>query len=146
MATISAINPTQVKPTATPTKQQPVKDNAQLNIRDILLVQAVPLVAGGGYSAKTYFDNRGKAVVYEDMMKVFAEGTAEHKGLENALKLAKNNMKDAKKGGIILATTMALTTAWMLIANACCKKKEDAPVDKLKQDTIKIEPKLITNA
>lgn len=144
MTTISGINPTPVKP-ITPQKQQP---KTQLNIRDILLVQGTLLLAGGGHSAKTYFDNRGKAVVYEDMLKVFAEGSAERRGMEDCLKLAKNNMKDAKRGGIILATTLALTTAWMLIAHACSKSKDNKEITPNEEKTVipKIEPKLVVNA
>lgn len=120
MTSIPTINPTLVKPATVAPKEQP---KTQLSTRDILLPQAVLVLAGGGHSAKTYFDNRGKAVVYEDMVKVFTEGSAERKGLEDCLKLAKKNMQDAKKGGIIILTTVALTTAWMLVAHACSKPK-----------------------
>ena len=122
MTSVPTISPTPVNPTTISQKQQP---KTQLSTRDILLPQALLLLAGGGHSAKTYFDNRGKAVVYEDMVKVFAEGSAERKGLEDCLKLAKKNMQDAKKGGIILLTTIALTTAWMLVAHACSKPKSN---------------------
>ena len=141
MTSVPTINPTPVKPTTVTPKQQP---KTQLSIRDILLVQAVPLLAGTGLSAKTYFDNRGKAVVYEDMVKVFTEGSAERKGLEDCLKLAKKNMQDAKKGGIILLTTIALTTAWMLVAHACAKPKSNVEnkSEIVKENTL---PKVIAN-
>lgn len=131
MTSVPTISPTPAKPTTVTPKQQP---KTQLSIRDILLPQTVLLLAGGGHSAKTYFDNRGKAVVYEDMVKVFAEGSAERKGLEDCLKLAKKNMQDAKKGGIILLTTIALTTAWMLVAHACSKPKSNV---ENKSETVK---------
>ena len=141
MTSVPAINPTPVKPAAVAPKQQP---KTQLSTRDILLPQAVLVLAGGGHSAKTYFDNRGKAVVYEDMVKVFAEGSAERKGLEDCLKLAKKNMQDAKKGGIILLTTIALTTAWMLVAHACAKPKSNVEnkSETVKENTL---PKVIAN-
>ena len=142
MTSVPAINPTPVNPTTISQKQQP---KTQLSTRDILLPQAALVLAGGGHSAKTYFDNRGKAVVYEDMAKVFAEGSAERKGIEDCLKLAKNNMKNAKKGGIILLTTIALTTAWMLVAHACAKPKSNV---ENKSETVKEDApaKVLANA
>ena len=146
MTTITPVNSFTMPAPTTPTQNE-AKNNPQLSTSQILLPQGLLLLAAGGHSAKTYFDNRGKAVVYEDMAKVFAEGSAERKGMEDCLKLAKNNMKDAKKGGIILLTTLAITTAWTLIAHACNKKQKTNIEDYVNIDKVNNEfDKTIANA
>ena len=101
------------------------KKYPHINVKDVLIVQSVPLIAGGGHSVKTYFENKGKADAYKDTLKLYKEGSTQYKNAENCIEFAKKNMKAAKRGGIILVVTMALTTAWIAIANACSKPKHN---------------------
>ena len=142
MPTVPAINHNIMPPQNYPYNEE--KKHPRINVKDVLIIQSVPLIAGGGHAVKTYFENKGKVSAYQDLLKSYKAESQQYKNLENRIEFAKKNIKAAKRGGIILVVTMALTSAWIAIANACCKPKkihlEDyADIAKTNSDSIEKE-------
>ena len=146
MTTIHAITPYPTPPETKLVNDNKKEYSPRISVKDVLLVQSVPLVAGGGHAIKTFFENKGKASAYQDLLKTYKKGSTQYKNIENCIEFAKKNMKNAKLGGIILVTTMALSAAYIAIANACCKTKtniEEAINTEIKDIPVETE---ITNA
>ena len=134
IAPLKSTAPSQTK------ENKPAKDNtapqkistsisSKISVRDGVIITAVPTLLGAGYSAKSYFERKGKYSVYNDLAAKYSQGTPEHGSLTDCAKLMKKGMRDAKICGILIAAAgiIAAGTFAVIKAVQTGKKQQKTP-------------------
>ena len=80
-----------------------------LAIKTVAQMTALPVVVGSGYAARFYYENKGKASVYKDMIAKFPADDS----FKSCLNLVEKSQKNAKLiGGSIVVAGVAAVIAY----------------------------------
>lgn len=89
-----AENPSQVKP-----------KRKDLGVKTVATATAVPVAVGLGYATRFYYENKGKASVYKDLVAKFPADDA----FKSCLSLTEKSQRNSKIGAVALVVAGAAT-------------------------------------
>ena len=130
---------------ATAVKAKQNSNRRGLEVKTVAGLTAIPVAVGLGYAGRFYYENKGKASVYEDMIKKFPTNDS----FKDCLKIIEKNLKNAKIGAVALmvaGTATVLGYAGAKIMRVFDKKQPSAIPSKPESKTeskpeVKSQPK-----